>query len=209
MWRFALQNLITRPVRTVLAIVGLTIPIVAILGLFSLTHGIRSLMGNTLARMKGLIVMQQGTPAPVFSELPADLVERSAPCRGWTWWRRRSGGSRRRSRAVACSPARRRSMASGGRSPLQGFAETIMIEGEQIPEHLRMRSGAYKNGLLPASKGGGRYLNESDVGRPHVVISTKIGATSPTPTARRRRWATRSGSPTGRSRSSGSTRPAR
>lgn len=48
MWRFASLNLITRPLRTLLAVLGLTIPIVAILGLFSLTQGIRSLMGNTL-----------------------------------------------------------------------------------------------------------------------------------------------------------------
>jgi putative ABC transport system permease protein len=54
-----------------------------------------------------------------------------------------------------------------------------MIDGEQLPEHLRMRSGAYKNGLLPPSEGGGRYLDASDVGRPHVVISTKIARDYP------------------------------
>src|SRR5262249_53886403 len=48
MLRFARENRATRPVRTLLAIVGLTIPIVAIPGLFSLTHGIRTLKGNTL-----------------------------------------------------------------------------------------------------------------------------------------------------------------
>ena len=63
MWRFASLNLITRPLRTLLAVVGLTIPIVAILGLFSLTQGIRSLMGNTLSRMGGLIVMR-AEPGP-------------------------------------------------------------------------------------------------------------------------------------------------
>lgn len=51
MWRFAFQNLFTRPVRTSLAIVGLTSPIVAILGLFSLTHGIRSLWRFTVDLM--------------------------------------------------------------------------------------------------------------------------------------------------------------
>ena len=74
MLTFAWQNLITRFVRTLLAIVGLTIPILAILGLFSLTKGIRSLRGNTLARMKGLMVMGADVPAPVFSELPAGLA---------------------------------------------------------------------------------------------------------------------------------------
>ena len=78
MWRFAWQNLITRPTRTLLAVVGLTIPIVAILGLFSLTHGIRTLMGNTLARMNGLMVMRANSPAPVFSDLPADHGRRPA-----------------------------------------------------------------------------------------------------------------------------------
>jgi putative ABC transport system permease protein len=181
MWYFALQNLITRPVRTGLAIVGLTIPIVAILGLFSLTHGIRSLMGNTLAKMKGLIVMQAGTPAPVFSELPADLAEkiRAVPGVGIVApevWRIAPPLEGRGLLAGAA-----KAMAEGGRSPLQGFAETIMIDGEQLPEHLQMRSGAYKNGLLPASKGGGRYLDESDVGQPHIVISTKIARDYPNP----------------------------
>ena len=72
---FAWQNLITRPTRTLLAVIGLTIPIVAILGLFSLTHGIRTLMGNTLARMNGLMVMRANSPAPVFSDLPASMVD--------------------------------------------------------------------------------------------------------------------------------------
>ena len=72
MWRFAWQNLITRPTRTFLAVLGLTIPIIAILGLFSLTGGIRTLMGNTLAKMNGLMVMRANSPAPVFSEVPAE-----------------------------------------------------------------------------------------------------------------------------------------
>ena len=75
MWRFAWQNLITRPTRTLLAVVGLTIPIIAILGLFSLTNGIRTLMGNTLAKMNGLMVMRANSPAPVFSDLPETMVD--------------------------------------------------------------------------------------------------------------------------------------
>ena len=73
MWRFAWQNLITRPTRTALAVLGLTIPIIAILGLFSLANGIRTLMGNTLARMNGLMVMRANAPAPIFSDLPESL----------------------------------------------------------------------------------------------------------------------------------------
>src|ERR1700722_20074091 len=75
MFLFAWRNLITRPTRTMLAVVGLTIPIIAILGLFSLTHGIRTLMGNTLEKMNGLMVMRDNSPAPVFSDLPASMVD--------------------------------------------------------------------------------------------------------------------------------------
>jgi putative ABC transport system permease protein len=187
MWTFALQNLITRPVRTGLAVVGLTIPIVAILGLFSLTHGIRSLMGNTLARMKGLIVMQSGTPAPVFSELPADLADRVRAVPGVgivapEIWRIAPPLENRGFLANAA-----RAMAKDGGSPLQGFAEQIMVEGEQLPEHLRIRSGAYRNGMVAPDKGGGRYLDESDVGKPHVVISTKIARDYPRPDGSARR----------------------
>src|ERR1700722_9177965 len=82
MWRFAWQNVITRPASTLLAILGLTIPIIAILGLFSLTNGIRTLMGTTLARMNGLMVMRANAPAPVFSDLPAKLVDDLRKVRG-------------------------------------------------------------------------------------------------------------------------------
>ena len=42
MWTFASKNLVTRPTRTALAIVGLTIPVLAFLGLFSVLGGIRT-----------------------------------------------------------------------------------------------------------------------------------------------------------------------
>ncbi len=107
MWHFAWQNLVSRPLRTILAVVGLTIPIVAILGLFSLTHGIRSLMGNTLASMNGLMVMRVGRRPRSSASCRRDSPRRSAGSRGSAWWRRRSGGSPRPWRAATSWPARR------------------------------------------------------------------------------------------------------
>src|SRR3954465_1600177 len=75
MWTFAWQNLVTRPTRTALAVLGLTIPVLAFLGLFSLTGGLRHLMGDTLARMQNLIVLRANAPAPVLSDLPPAAVE--------------------------------------------------------------------------------------------------------------------------------------
>jgi putative ABC transport system permease protein len=180
MLTFAWQNLITRFVRTLLAIVGLTIPIVAILGLFSLTNGIRSLMGNTLARMKGLMVMRADAPAPVFSELPAGLVGKIRAVPGVRLvapevWRIAPPLEGRNVLARAAATA----LTHPGKQGLSQFAETIMIDGEQLPEHLYLRSGAFKNSLLPPERGGGRYLAESDVGQPHVVISIKIARDYP------------------------------
>src|SRR5437763_16188099 len=72
---FAWRNLLTRPLRTVLALVGLSIPILGVLGLFGLSNSLRDLVGNTLSRIEGLIILRQNAPSPVFSDLPASLAD--------------------------------------------------------------------------------------------------------------------------------------
>ena len=158
MWRFAWQNLITRPTRTLLAVVGLTIPIVAILGLFSVTHGIRTLMGNTLAKMNGLMVMRANSPAPVFSDLPASMVEDLRKIPG--------------TRIVApevwkiCPPIEGRNLLARAATKLftgkgadrfSSFAETIMIEGQQLPEHLHLEERRLRT-RPPAPRERGRAI---------------------------------------------------
>ncbi len=177
---FAWRNLITRPTRTLLAVVGLTIPILAILGLFSLTHGIRTLMGNTLAKMNGLMVMRANSPAPVFSDLPDSMLDELRKIPG--------------TRIVApevwkiCPPIEGRNLLARAATQLlikkgadrfSSFAETIMLEGQSLPEHLHLKSGVYEQGLLAPEKGGGRFLSEADVGKPNVLISTKIARDYP------------------------------
>jgi putative ABC transport system permease protein len=177
---FAWRNLITRPTRTLLAVVGLTIPIIAILGLFSLTHGIRTLMGNTLDRMNGLMVMRANSPAPIFSVLPASMVDDLRKIPG--------------TRIVApevwqmCPPIEGRNMLAKaatnmltkkGNERFSTFAETILIEGQQLPEHLHLKSGVFEQGLVPPEKGGGRFLTMDDVRKPNVLISTKIAGDYP------------------------------
>lgn len=180
MWRFAWQNLITQPTRTLLAMLGLTIPIVAILGLFSLTHGIRTLMGSTLEKMNGLMVMRANSPAPVFSDLPASMADDLRKVPG--------------TRIVApevwriCPPIEGRNLMAQaatkfltgkGNERFSSFAETILIEGMQLPEHLKLKSAVFEHGLLKPEQGGGRYLRMDDVGKPHIMISTKIARDYP------------------------------
>ena len=180
MWRFAWQNLITRPTRTLLAVVGLTIPIIAILGLFSLTNGIRTLMGTTLARMNGLMVMCANSPAPVFSDLPAKMVEDLRKVRGARIvapevWRicPTLDGKNQFARAAT------QLFTKKGDQRFSSFAETILIEGQSLPEHLHLKSGVFEQGLLPPEKGGGRFLQMDDVGKPNVLISSKIARDYP------------------------------
>ena len=139
MWRFAWQNLITRPTRTLLAVVGLTIPIIAILGLFSLTNGIRTLMGNTLARMNGLMVMRADSPAPVFSEVPASMVDELQKIPGVRIvapevWKISPPIEGRNLLARAATKL----LTGKGDERFSSIAETIMIEGMQLPEHLML-----------------------------------------------------------------------
>jgi putative ABC transport system permease protein len=180
MWRFAWQNLITRPTRTLLAVVGLTIPIIAILGLFSLTNGIRTLMGTTLARMNGLMVMRANSPAPVFSDLPATMVEDLRKVRGARIvapevWRicPTLDGKNLFARAAT------QLFTKKGDQRFSSFAETILIEGQSLPEHLHLKSGVFEQGLLPPEKGGGRFLQMDDVGKPNALISSKIARDYP------------------------------
>ena len=104
MWSFAWQNLVTRPSRTALAAVGLTIPVLAFLGLFSISQGIRKLVGGTLDTMQGVMVMRESSPSPVFSDLPADMgtaLRQPDGCRACALSPPRSGRSHLRSTAGA------------------------------------------------------------------------------------------------------------
>ena len=211
MWSFAWQNLVTRPTRTALAVLGLTIPVLAFLGLFSLSGGIRHLMGDTLASMQNLMVLSENAPAPVFSDLPPGTGDALRKVPGV--------------RVVAAEVWKVAPPIDGrGGRPGRGRARHAdEAEGpgaQEPPQHDRHRGPGHRRApqaqecddrpsILPASKGGGRMLDESDIGKPHVVISTKIARDYPNADGRPRRSARRSGSAARTSRSSASTRPAR
>src|SRR5438270_1665835 len=82
MFRFALKNLISRPVRTLLALCGLTVAIAGMVGLFSVAEGIEASVTTTFAKVPGLAVMQPGAPIPLFSRLPADWGAEIARLKG-------------------------------------------------------------------------------------------------------------------------------
>jgi putative ABC transport system permease protein len=180
MWRFAWQNLTSRPSRTALAVVGLTIPVLAFLGLFSISRGIRALMGDTLGKMQGLMVLRQNSPSPVFSDLPADLAGKLRAIPGvrvvapevWKIAPPIDGRGGLAGAAVGLLTRPRE-------KAFQGLANMVTIEGQDLPEHLKFKYAVFAQSILPPKRGGGRFLGLSDVGKPNIVISSKIARDYP------------------------------
>jgi putative ABC transport system permease protein len=180
MWRFAFQNLLTRPSRSLLAIVGLSIPVFGILGLLGLSQGIRNLMGRTLGQVHGVLVIRQNVPGPIFSDLPAELDERLQAIRDvgvvapeiWKLAPPVEGRSIL-SRSAASLFGRQEEQATFG------IFDALVIEGMDIAQHLRLQKAMLKAALLPPERGGGRFLAPSDAGERRIVISTSTAADFP------------------------------
>lgn len=71
MWNFAVRNLFSRPLRSLLALLGLTVAIAGMVGLFSVAAGLELMVGKAFGRAPGVVAMQHGALIPVFSRLPA------------------------------------------------------------------------------------------------------------------------------------------
>ena len=59
MLRFAIRNLLSRPVRSLLSLLGLTVAIVGMVGLFSVAEGIDATVDETFGQIPGILVMQE------------------------------------------------------------------------------------------------------------------------------------------------------
>src|SRR4051794_15550675 len=172
MWNFARRNLLTRPLRTALGLVGLSIPILGVLGLFSLSGGMRNLVADTLSQIQGVMVVRENSPTPVFSDLPAGLAATLRRVPGVRVvapeiWKvappiEGSGLFQNWSKGLMSKTDR-----------VKGLLEVNLIQGEDIEAHQKLKSAIGPKSILPAKQGGGRYLNLSDRGRPHIVISKK------------------------------------
>ncbi|CAN5668716.1 ABC transporter permease [soil metagenome] len=180
MWRFAWQNLLTRPLRTVLALVGLSIPILGVLGLFSLSGGLRNLVGDTLSQIQGLMIVRENALSPVFSDLPANLEERIAAVPGVKVVApeilKTSPTIEDRNTFVRASEFLK---AKTEEQRIQTVFDQPIVQGQDIPSHRELRSAVFPSKLLPPEEGGGRFLEVSDMGKPHIVISRKIARDYP------------------------------
>ena len=91
----------------------------------------------------------------------------------------------------------------------KSFLNIIAVEGQDIREHARLTKANLSKAILPASKGGGRFLNEQDSRQPNVVISTKIARDYPNADGTPKKSARRSASALASLTSSACSTPAR
>jgi putative ABC transport system permease protein len=165
---FAWRNLLTRPLRTVLALVGLSIPILGVLGLFSLSNGLRDLVGDTLSRIEGLLVLRENAPSPVFSHIPLALVDELRTLPGIRSIAPEVWG-------LAPTVEGRGMLMNAIISKKGAYASVFdqpVICGQDIVAHQNLRSAIFPRALK--EHGEGRFLTPVDQGKPRVVISKKI-----------------------------------
>jgi putative ABC transport system permease protein len=170
MGRFAWRNLLTRPLRTTLALIGLSIPILGVLGLFSLSRGLRNMVGDTLSQVEGLMVVSENAPSPVFSDLPANL---GAKLRAVPGVRVVAPEVWKIAPNIEGKTLFGGLMAKGAQSAL----DQPVIQGQNIEAHHQLRSAVYPRALK--EHGEGRFLTADDKGKPHIVISRKIARDNP------------------------------
>lgn len=151
MFRFAIGNLLSRPLRTALAMLGLAIAIGGMVGLFAIAGGIDFVVRRTFEQIPGLVVQQRGAPVPLFSTLPSewgDELRSQAGVRvvdpqvvGWV---------NELDHKTVLSPPR-------------------FLVGSDIPARRQLRRDIYRENMTE-----GRYLDEEDIGTNACVISTQI-----------------------------------
>ncbi len=174
MWFFAWRNLMTRPLRTILGLIGLSIPILGVIGLLCISGGLRNLVGDTLSQIQGVMVLRENVPSPVFSDLPSSLADKIRKIPGVhivapeVW---------KIAPTIEDVSLITRTISALGMSKKQkqlSLLDTIVIQGQDIPTHLRLKSPVYSRKMLAPEQGGGRYLTIADQGKPHIIISKKI-----------------------------------
>jgi putative ABC transport system permease protein len=178
MGRFAWRNLLTRPLRTALALIGLSIPILGVMGLFSLSGGLRNMVGDTLSKVEGVMVLRENAPSPVFSQLPAKIegdlkrvpgVRVVAP---EVW-------------GVAPNIEGRNLIGGLMSKGAQSLFDQPVVQGQDTVSHQQLHSAVYPRALK--EKGEGRFITPDDAGKRNVVISRKVAKDYPRPDGSPRR----------------------
>ncbi len=151
MWKFAIRNLFSRPARSALSLLGLTVAVAGMVGLFSVARGLEQTFDRSFKGIPGLVVMQAGAPIPLFSRLPTSWKEDIEKVPGVyvvapeVWMR---------ANIIEDKPV---------------MAPPRFLFGVDIPSRLKLRKGVYTESMIE-----GRFLAPEDSGKRIVVISRQI-----------------------------------
>ncbi len=151
MWQFAIQNILSRPVRTILSVLSLTVAIAGMVGLYSIAGGIETVVTSTFRLIPGLLVQQRGAPVPIFSSLPADWEAELEQMPGV---------------AVVNPEIIARVNVINGKTII---TPPRFLVGLEIESRLRLQNGVYSEFVKA-----GRFLDLRDVGTNHTIISQQI-----------------------------------
>lgn len=148
---FALKNLLSRPIRSLLAWLGLTVAIMGMVGLFSIAAGMDAMIERTFGQIPGLIAMQPGAPIPLLSRLPSAWADEIAAMPGV--------------RTVCRENWSRAHLVEGQPT----ISQPRFLFGADVPQAARLEKSVYRDALIA-----GRFLTVEDGGKPLTVISREI-----------------------------------
>lgn len=151
MLRFAAQNLFSRPVRSLLALLGLTVAIMGMVGLFSIAVGIDDTVKRSFSRVPGLAAMQPGAPIPLFSRIPAEWSDELATMKGI--------------RVVRPEVWARAQLVEGKPT----FSPPRLLFGIDIPNTIALKQAVYRDDMIS-----GRFLTAEDRGTFSCLVSQPI-----------------------------------
>jgi putative ABC transport system permease protein len=151
MLRFACRNLLSRPVRSALALLGLTVAIMGMVGLFSVAAGLQATVDKTFNRVPGIVAMQPGAPIPIFSKVPVEWADEIAAMPGVR---------------VVCREYWSRAQLIEGRVSI---SPPRLLFGADVERINRLKTGVYRDDIVE-----GRYLEAEDQDEPRCVISRHI-----------------------------------
>ncbi len=151
MLKFAIRNLMSRPMRSLLSLVGLTVAIMGMIGLFSVAGGLNEMVADTFGRIKGLVAMQPGSPVPLFSRLPASWGSDIARVAGV---------------GIVSPEIWTRANVIDGKTII---SPPRFLFGTDLPTRLALKHGIYSEDVVA-----GRFLTESDHGTLNAVVSRPI-----------------------------------
>jgi putative ABC transport system permease protein len=75
MWKIAFRNLLSKKTRTLLALTGLMIAVVGVVGLISISDGIKAMVNESLGSLQGVQVLQKDSLSPMLSRVDMKIIK--------------------------------------------------------------------------------------------------------------------------------------